>query len=210
MSLGLGIFLSVVLIIVVWQVDKRGAWRKFGKLTAWLGAVVIVGGAAIGGYVWWDEHSTARARARTIGEEAKLVKAGTLTEYWGVKLGMSQDEVVYLKGSPTKRDEAKGDSLAMWSWGDNYEHVVLWDADGRVNGVVCNSDVLGACESVAGVRSDTLESELLATLGPPKISPNFSFAGKVYRYDTNTVSWQFILERERVRTIVLSSVEPKS
>jgi hypothetical protein len=53
MSLGLGIFLSTLLLIIVWQVDKRGAWRKFGKIVGWL-----VVACAVAGYVWWEEKSS--------------------------------------------------------------------------------------------------------------------------------------------------------
>lgn len=42
MSLGLGILLSTILIILVWQIDKRSAWRK---VALWLVAVVVLAGA---------------------------------------------------------------------------------------------------------------------------------------------------------------------
>jgi hypothetical protein len=207
MSLGLGIFLSVILIVVVWQVDKRGAWRKFGKSTAWLGALTVVGGAAIGGYVLWDEHSIERARARDVGEEARQVKAGELIEYWGVKLGMTQDEVAYLKGWPTKEEKPTKDRLATWSWGQEYEHVVLWDAENKVASIVCNSNAGNKCEAIAGVSSDSLEADLLAALGPPKGSPGFVFGYKAISYGSEAVRWEFLLTQGRVQTISVRSVE---
>lgn len=125
---------------------------------------------------------------------------------------MSQNEVGYLKGWPTERRDANGDTIAQWSWGDNYEHVVLWDDEGKVQGIVCNYRPLDPCETVAGVDGGTPESELLAALGPPTSSPEFdAFAGKVYTYGTGTAHWQFYLEREEVHSIVLSTsnLKPK-
>lgn len=57
MSLGLGIFLSVVLLIVVWQIDKRSAWRKVGKVVLCLVALGAVTGAAIAAtFGWTADH----------------------------------------------------------------------------------------------------------------------------------------------------------
>src|SRR5688572_605624 len=114
MSLGLGIFLSTLLLIVVWQIDKRGAWRKFGKGFGWLLGVAVLVGAAIGGYVWWDDYKS----DAILKSQRSMILNGEMTEYDGIKLGMTQDQVLYLKGKPTsKLDVESRDRGEAWMWG---------------------------------------------------------------------------------------------
>jgi hypothetical protein len=53
LSLGLGILLSTILLVVVWQIDRRNAWRSAGKASLWLLAVVAVAGVGAYGYQYY-------------------------------------------------------------------------------------------------------------------------------------------------------------
>ncbi len=47
MALGTAIVLSVILLILAWQVERRGAWNKIGKVFLWIAVAAIVVGAGI-------------------------------------------------------------------------------------------------------------------------------------------------------------------
>lgn len=101
MSIGLGIFLSVLVAIAAWQIDKRGAWKKS---LLWVGGVLLGLVALYAGAVWWSGGAGKRA-AKT---EVAAIQAGLFKTYWGLSLGMSMDEVRYVKGPPSGNRFAAG------------------------------------------------------------------------------------------------------
>lgn len=206
MSLGLGIFLSIALLIVVWQIDKRGAFRKVG---AWLGIGVILLIAAIAGVGWRNDRVSKQNELREKREARAAIHNGTRQHYEGLALGMSEQEVLYVKGEPTSREDVDGKKVpAQWIWEEAHSgrvHIVAWDAEKKVRAIVCFSESIGACQKVAGVEDGDSEGELLAALGAPPKAPTFSEDGrKVFVYGPNTASrWRFTLEKQQVRAIAL-------
>src|SRR5262245_61539470 len=90
MSLGTGIFLSslVLATVILYGFTKvRGRW---GKMIGWTLLVVIGGVAAV----------TAIGQIRQYWEEWFPPQLGRQTQYAGLKLGISPQEVMYIKGYP--------------------------------------------------------------------------------------------------------------
>jgi hypothetical protein len=56
MSIGIGLFLSTLAVIAAVLIERRHAWKKAGKVTAWtMGIAVLVGGGIIG-YVYTSDY----------------------------------------------------------------------------------------------------------------------------------------------------------
>jgi hypothetical protein len=89
MSLGLGIFLSSVVLaaVILYGITKdRWRWRRIAGRTALiLTAIVVLTGTISGGLYFWNHLPMT------------LVPQ---TEYAGLRLGISPDEVMYIKGYP--------------------------------------------------------------------------------------------------------------
>jgi hypothetical protein len=205
MSLGLGIFLSTLLLIVVWQIDKRGAWRKFGKCFAWSLLLLVLTGAAIGGYVWWDDYKG----DALLKLQREMVLNGGITEYDGIRLGMTQDQVLYLKGKPTKElDVESDDSGEAWMWGtfDETYTIVFWRKDKTVDAILCERHGYLNCTSIAGLETGDSESSVLTALGEPAGVPKYTKEGeKMIVYGPKSAEWHFMLRQGRLQGIFLGS-----
>ena len=185
MSLGTGIFLSTLVLaaVVLYGITKdRWNWRRIVKRTAlvFLGLVVI-GAAVVGGFQFWDQLPTKITRQ---------------AEYAGLRVGMTQDEVMYIKGYPpfvlaeeVNDPQWKGFYLVVetknlekgkrvidyqnWSYKE-YEHninVTFNEAKTAVVAIQCNSiDKLYRCPAIGGVRDGDTEKEALRKFGNPSNS----------------------------------------
>lgn len=92
MTLGTGVFLSSALLgfILLFVVTKdRWNWRKIGIR---LGILVIVIPAAIVGYLYLSDD---------VSRTFYRLTASKQTELWGIKLGSSKADVLFLKGKPS-------------------------------------------------------------------------------------------------------------
>ena len=103
-EVGTGIFLSSVLIAIVLLygfTKDRWRWRKIGVWLLLLILVPIAGSAAVATLAhYWDELFPTRL--------------GRQTQYAGLKLGMSPQEVIYIKGYPPVVLE-KDNSDSAWA-----------------------------------------------------------------------------------------------
>ena len=163
MSLGLGILLSAILFIAAWQVDKRNAWRKAGKIFLWSVLLMVIAGAMA--YVYFGWWSDVKSRRGHDAEVARIRDPNGLA-YWDIKLGMSKDEVRYLKGAPTKtRPAVNGDSSEEWVYiqGESphsHQYEINWDVTGmHVKTVACEGTDSFECERIAGVGSGMSEAD---------------------------------------------------
>ena len=206
MSIGLGIFLSTVVAILAWQIDKRGAWRKAGKVGMWIGGIVALIFGLIVASIYWDSGRSARENRAQAAE----VRSG-LPSYWGLKLGMSDKEVLYIKGEPMRRlPKENGRLRPQWRYqnGSSYYDVLFTD-DNRVDAISCGMDEgQGStfdCEKVGGVELGTPEARVVELLGPPrKDNPVDRFGLRVFDYGSNKLNVRFILERQKVNSIFYS------
>jgi hypothetical protein len=184
MSIGLAIFLASVLLILVmlYGITKdRWRWRRIAKLCALiLITPVALTGAVIGGlYVW-------RQLPATIYPQ---------TEYAGLRLGISPDEVIYIKGyplnvygPPEKEGEwagfqrmFKAEELEKGEHVKNYQGWLYEDGFKRIDikfnteksavvEIECMSrdrESQRRCPPIFGVTDGDSEREVIRKLGPP-------------------------------------------
>ena len=89
MTLGTGLFLSslVLALVILYAVTKdRWSWRRiFNRIS-----FVVLGLIALGLGAWGVTYYL----------EQQPISISRQTEYAGIRLGMKQDEVRYIKGNP--------------------------------------------------------------------------------------------------------------
>src|SRR5262245_34244544 len=198
MSLGLGIFLSVVVLLLAWQIDKRGAWRR---VILWTGSLVCLGAIAGVSWFYWDKWVEQR-RQRS---EAGRVQAGEFREYEGIPLGAAEAEVLYRKGAPTQR---KDDRWVYSSQSDETQLGIFWSPDRTVASIDCLSKLSRGCEGIAGVRIGTDEQSLKDLLGQPlRESDPDSDGVKTMLYGTDESDVTFQLRRKEVETMSIHDVK---
>jgi hypothetical protein len=172
MSLGLGIFLSTILLISAWQIDKRNAWARAGKVSlGLLGAAVIVSAAAYGYFGWWADLKTKRAHEAEIAE----IRNPTGLKYWGITLGVSKPEVRYLKGDPTEIEATNKEKGTQERWiyklGDGpseYFYDMYWDDENtHLVAITCQGRDTTNCERVMGIGPGATEAAARSALGKP-------------------------------------------
>lgn len=165
MSSGLGIFLSAVFAVVVWQLDKQGAWGAATRLAlrALLAIAILVAGLA--GWIQWDDSSGQRQDKKV----ADLIRAQGPIRYWGLELGSNKNSVLYLKGEPSRRLKSDQDAWFYQSSKNKSSaiYVLKWDAEERLKAISCIYGPPFDCESIAGISVGVSEQEVLKRFGVP-------------------------------------------
>jgi hypothetical protein len=194
MSLGLGIFLSTLVVAVLLLCRWYGERWKMGRKLKIIATVVVVLLAVGYGGLWGWSYWEGRPKPQT--------------GYYGVNLGMRMNEVVYVLGSPTTVDEPP-DKDTRWAKVDKVEELAkdktiqdffAWsygDTDGdenkaridvefslktkKVTSIGCYSSGQ-YCHSVNGITVGTTEDEVTEKLGKPT-AVMLNEATKTLRYD---------------------------
>jgi hypothetical protein len=208
MSLGLGIFLSAILLIMVWQIDKHGAWRKARKIAAWALAVLIVLGVT--GFVWLSVRPAYKNRMELKAQVAQ-VRNPTDLPYWGIKVGMTKAEVKYLKGEPTETEVIgdAGKQHEVWRYTmspssfDEYRYSIHWNIGGTfVFAIACGEGFPSGCERIAGIGIGSTEAELRERLGAPSSDdPPKEDGTKLLTYGNGTDDVRFSLSQGKVTNL---------
>jgi hypothetical protein len=209
MSLGAGILLSTILLIVVWQIDKRNGWRKAGKALLWaLVVLALVGAVAYGYFGWWTDFQARKARAAVIAQ----VRNPTNLQYWNIGLGMSKAEVRYLKGEPSEvipADKAQDKSERwLYKFGEtpvDYFYDIYWNTAGaNVRAIMCRGNETRDCEHLGGVAPGDDEATVRAALGnPDEDNPPNDEGRKILIYGTGSDRVFVFLSRDKVDYLAL-------
>jgi hypothetical protein len=208
-SVGLAIFLgSVVLaLVMLYSITKdRWRWRRLVKLCAriFVTTFVLTGAVTGGLYVW------SRLPANIYPQ----------TEYAGLRLGISPDEVMYIKGYPpevlgaaAKEDEWPGQPVIDtknletgqriqdykdWAYEDSFNRIdVTFNAEktGVVKIGCYSNDRHRRCPPIFGVADGDSEQDVILKLGPPGTS-QITGVTKVISYPN--VGIELWLSKERV------------
>jgi hypothetical protein len=218
MEIGTGIFLSsfVLAVVILYGITKdRWSWRRIVQRAAFIClGLIALGTIIVFGSHQWDQLA-----------QQKLVERQAA--YAGLRLGMTQDEVMYAKGYPPfvlvddtgENPQSKGYvspvstknlekgkrpiDYRLWSY-ELYKHninVVFNPARTAVTQIHCYSeDMLYYCPKLGGVRDGDSEEEVLQKLGNPTIS-NIEGATKRMSYrDLNIEVW---LTKEKVYAVAV-------
>ena len=160
MSTGTGIFLGLLAIASVLlyrSTQDRWQWRRIAKRVGWaIVATVMLAFVIVGASIGYDS-----------AQEWWQNRPRKLTEFRGVKLGSTQAEVLYRKGSPDEvlTGRGKNGNRKTWLFGseiDGYTQV-LFSERGRVFAVMT-----WRCVELVGVPvCGGTEEQLIAKLGQP-------------------------------------------
>ncbi len=171
MSVAAAIIISTLLLITAWQLEKRGAWARLGKVAGVLLGVFLAAIAGLAGWIWWENGSEAR-EAREI---LQSLGNGDSAKYAGLSTGLDDKEVIYLKGEPTQtvysRNSLQSRPIWVFSGTDDARGDILidWGIDLRVERITCIGENSFDCPSVGGISIGTSEAEVLKTFGEPFI-----------------------------------------
>ena len=179
MAIGTGLFLGLAVWALVWVFVKTMDRWKWRRIILWLALVFVVlpvlGFAAWLGYEYWD------SRPRPV------------TQYYGINLGDSKEDVLYEKGTPVdvEEDPTKDEQFrtivevkdipAGKSINDYHYWVYHGERDSRdpdvtvkfsrqtqrVVSVACYTFLSPYCPSLLGAGEGTSEEWFYKTLGPP-------------------------------------------
>lgn len=153
MTIGTGIFLSSVFIgtvVLFIYTKERWKWKKnilwFFSVTV---GIIMLGGIGIWGYIYYQ------------GRPKKL------NEVWGVRIGMSSDDVRFLKGVPTI--DKFGDEKLRWIYNDNKTRYRIYFMNNRVVRInaVCLNESKYLCPSFNDIRQGDDQSHIFHKLGKP-------------------------------------------
>lgn len=218
-SVGLAVLLSslVLAIVLLYGITKdRWAWRRILKRTAlFCLALIVILTVSVGGSYVWNQLPTSVPRQ---------------SDYAGLRLGMNQDEVMYIKGYPptvlaeevsdpawkgffgvveTKSLE-KGKHVTDyrdWSYNE-YEsniNVAFNEEKTAVTAIQCYSkDKLSRCPAIAGVSDSNTEKEAVRRLGHPSES---QFQGVTKSIAYRDLGIKLTLEKELVYMLEISVPE---
>jgi hypothetical protein len=210
MSIGTGIFLSSLLlaVVILYGLTKdRWRWRTFARrLGYFVVGLVVLGVAAGGAFYVWDHWPRSKVKQ---------------TEYAGVRIGMTQDEVRYVNGYPPTvfgaletSGEAKGfqaiietknlekgktvDDYVDWSYG-GYSNRTDVQFDLQKTGVVVvqcySTDKLRRCPAIEGIADGDSEQEVVRVFGKPDVSKIDGVSKSIYY---RTLGVFFTLTQESV------------
>jgi len=202
MTIGTALVVVAMLAIIAWQVDKRGAWKIAGKVALWSLMVLALMVGAIVGYVYWTVLETERefeARLESEQREVETLASEGIKSYLGVSLGMQKNEVAYVLGeATTKNDSAHGDA-DLWTYDNDADptiRFIMFDA-GKTVRIACGN--APDCPRLAGISMYDSESAIIERLGPPP-SPAFidEKGVKHLRYGPPTGGVAFLLRQDAV------------
>lgn len=214
MTLGLGIFLSTLLVVFVllyrWYGEQWKLARKLKITSLVLVVVLVVGFAGVWGYNAWENRPQMQ------------------TGYYGVQLGMNANEVLYVLGQPSSVSEppAKGeqgwpitkfedipkdktirDYISWFYEGDQVKPRVdirFLLATKKVRAVACYATATQYCHAVNGVGIGTTEEAVIKQLGEPS-ETKMQDTVKILKYKNQRVS--FFLAQKAVYMIVVADLD---
>ena len=219
MSSGLGIFLWSLSLgtIALYGITKdRWNWRRIGRNIS-LGLLVI---AIVGaGVYFWNDLVI---QFFTIFRQTEF-PIPRQTEYAGLRLGMTQDEVQYIKGyPPTVFGEAEGvykgfsevistadfpekgkqvEDYQEWSYNMNAGRINVDFGPAKTGLIVIacySSDYLKRCPAVGGITDGNTEQEVIKKFGKPDTA---SIEGVTKFLQYKNIGVNFWLKQEQVYMI---------
>jgi hypothetical protein len=198
-TLGTGIFLAALIIAPIYLYNStkdRWDWSKGMKRIG----LFFVGLAVLGGgFALYDEYGD-KVSVLPIQKE----KLTSQTEFWGVKLGATEEDVLFLKGNP----QSKGVNLSghpYWAYTSQFDgsRSVYFTKDKKVRGVLLYKGDYSDGK-VLGVHIGYTLNKLEEKLGPPdKINSSEDNTTRWYLY--HTYNAEYALRKAVVSAVGISN-----
>lgn len=209
MNTGTGIFLGAILLsmVLLFNFTKdRWNWAKIVKVVAAILLSIVI---AVGIIEFTKNNQNN--------------KVSVVDSYGSISIGMSFNEVKYIKGIPDRVAKFKNDKDADFSmlidinrmpekhtendyriWQYEGSISVYFDSKGTVNGISCSKKTL-YCPSVFGIGIYDSERSIIDLLGEPEESNLSSDGNKYLSYKKLNVL--FVLNKQAVSEIVVMNIE---
>jgi hypothetical protein len=168
MSTVVAVLISVILVIIAWQVGVRNAWGKLAKIVAVLFATILLLAALGFGWIKYDEFQRAREEERRALEHKLDIQKNGAKQLNGVSVGMEEREVIYLLGRSKEIDKpTESDSSSGWSYDSAGLRIFIVFLNGKVLRVAVLKKDEYVNFSEHGVAFGDSESTVRAVLGEP-------------------------------------------
>ncbi len=200
MTLGTGIFLSSIflgLIFLFHSTKDRWNWRKIikrGGVTILV--LIILGGGGFTALIYQHQISEYFSTGSIINLDASPKK---YEEVWDIKLGASQEDLLFLKGIPSSKTSNKDPNEKVWfykqEYGDNW--IVDFDKNDKVSQVLLYKIYMTSDIKINGISYGSTLKTLVNKLGKPsRIIVSKDKLRKFYLYDQ--LNNKFVLEKAKV------------
>lgn len=153
MSVGDGIFAGLCFLgVVALYITTRDRWR-WRRIVLWI--VGVLAGPIVIGAAWVAVSHFIDSRPRAE------------SEYWSLRPGQSNDEVLYRKGEPTARD---GDFWYYSAGEQEVGHVVAFK-DGKVRHIMAIAlpGSTAYLPALQGISSSSTQEDIETKFGPPDL-----------------------------------------
>lgn len=206
METAIAIIFSTCLVLIVWLVEKRDAWRQVGK-----GAIYLAGGLVCVGLLWLGAYGHIQKKQRerdqaAAGQDSRrqILLEGSIDSYLGVRLGMSKDEVLKVLGKPdgglsirtSETDESLrfGEALGF--------SATVWFSKDQVVQITCSEESKDHCPQILDVSIGDTTDDLLVKLGEPSAERIRMLGSAYFEYESeNGRVVSFRIAESRVRSI---------
>jgi hypothetical protein len=201
MSTGTAIFLSIVLVTAAWQIGRRNAWVKVGKVVAViLGLCVLCWTLNLG----WEEIERRKEEKWAVENTLSLkkeIQASGATELDGISVGMNDRDVLYSLGKPDKVEQEDEVQVKNWIYepksAGHHRNVAFYA--GRVIRITIQQTEDYVTFSTHGISLGDIESSVIDKLGEPSEPPNIDENGvKRLKYGPKNRRLKFFLRQGKV------------
>lgn len=168
MSIGLGIFLSALLMSIVYLYKsslENIRWIRVLKISI---VLFIILPAIIFLLVFlYGMHSEPTMQPSKVYNKPQEISSAKLLKYSGIKLGNSLDDVSFLKGNPTSK-QTTGETTASWWYEDSNKRLVIeFTADNVVRAVSCIGVNEFACPKISYIGIGSSYDDIIRIFGTP-------------------------------------------
>jgi hypothetical protein len=180
MELGTGIFLASLVIgfvMLYGQTKDRWNWKKI----VWrgLGAPIVIGVIGVGSWLGYIQYEDSKWQILDKTDPTPI------HEYDGIKLGMKEDTIIFLKGEPDYIGPENAEIKTISEYRNQYEGsvaekysseiTIFYDGAREVAGILCWSQREYGCAPLGGIRLGSPVNQVFKLLGKPtnlKLSDN--------------------------------------
>lgn len=209
MSIGLGMFLSVLLMSIVYLYKgslENIRWKRVFLISSVL-FIILPAVIFLCGFLYNKYSVSITQPTKTYTQPQKNI-ISKITKYSGITLGSSLKDVRFLKGDPTNK-KTTGELTTSWQYKDlNKLLIIEFMEDNIVRAVSCMGSNEFVCPKIAHIGIGSSYDDIIRTFGtPPNGHTDFDDGTRVIYYDKYNST--FFLKKGKVNQlgIILSDYD---